>query len=388
MAATPPVSKKITVDTDELKQKVAEMKEKVKDVAKRPEQLRDLYLARWLVARDWNVDAAVEMFKTSMKWREEFKADTIRETFPEECKADFENYRNYWPGKVTGMTHDGWPVAFERIGSVDPTSVMEKTTEEFRVKFNVYRMEGLEEERRKLEDKHGFSAGITMVTDVSGLGWAHYTSAAVNLFKAIANVNKNNYPEALRRSYVINAPGVFSMAWSVLTPFMDASTLKKTSIHGADFMPALLEVMPKESIPENLGGSAPPLPSGGIFRRPGEQPEEASKYTTVTVARGATFTQELNITCPAQITWEFLTQDYDIKFGLYFKINDKEREEVIAPETKNSHQATITGQYDVTKPGEYILEWDNTYSLLRSKTLQYIVGLEFNAGGSPAAPQC
>lgn len=31
----------------------------------------DFYLARYLVARNWDVDAARDMFETAMKWRED-----------------------------------------------------------------------------------------------------------------------------------------------------------------------------------------------------------------------------------------------------------------------------------------------------------------------------
>lgn len=61
------------------------------------------------------------------------------------CPARSRSLFSY-AGRRTGSTHDGWPVSFERIGSVDPSSVMSKTSEEFRIQFNVYRMEEIEEE--------------------------------------------------------------------------------------------------------------------------------------------------------------------------------------------------------------------------------------------------
>src|SRR5690606_20575208 len=47
-----------------------------------------------------------------------------------------------------------------------------------------------------------------------------------------------------------------------------------------------------------------------------------SKYTTVVVGRASAFKQELHVNLPSKLSWEFVTEQHDIKFALYRKINE------------------------------------------------------------------
>lgn len=45
-------------------------------------------------------------------------------------------------------------------------------------------------------------------------------------FKA-SNLWHDRYPESVRKIYIVNPPGVFSMAMGLLKPFLDERTLQK-----------------------------------------------------------------------------------------------------------------------------------------------------------------
>jgi len=168
---------------------------------------------------------------------------------------------------------DGWPCFIERSGLIDPFSVQKNTTPDFRYQLNLWKIEDFEKMRRKREKATGQSAGSVFVIDMTGTSWSHMTSASMEEFKEGSAVNKLNYPECLRKSYIINAPGFFTSLWKMVSSWMDPATIEKTSILGSHYLEGLLECMNIDDIPSSLGGKAPPLKTGGIYQPFGTHPE-------------------------------------------------------------------------------------------------------------------
>lgn len=100
--------------------------------------------------------------------------------------------------------------------------------------------------------------------------------------------------------------------------------------------------------------------------------------------------------------WEFATETYDVGFGVYFEwaeeeaagdseaserpitvnenednqvevVNNPNTDEVLPTVRRNSHEQVIVGSHLYPGTGTYLLKFDNSYSLLRSKTLYYRV---------------
>jgi hypothetical protein len=67
-----------------------------------------------------------------------------------------------------------------------------------------------------------------------------------------------NYPEFLRRVFVINAPKIFSLLYSMIKPFMHEKTRNKVQIYSYDpaqWQAALLEDIDPEELPACYGGT-------------------------------------------------------------------------------------------------------------------------------------
>lgn len=73
--------------------------------------------------------------------------------------------------------------------------------------------------------------------------------------KKATSVGQDHYPETMGKFYVINAPWGFSMAWSLIRPWLDEATAKKINILGSDYKDELLKQVPPESLPRELGGT-------------------------------------------------------------------------------------------------------------------------------------
>ena len=103
----------------------------------------------------------------------------------------------------------------------------------------------------------------------------------------------------------------------------------------------------------------------------------------LTVGRGETVTVRIpTYESGNALYWEFATQDYDIGFGASFESQDVpenneevacHRDAILPILRRSSHEKVITGSHSYPRSGTYLLFFDNSYSLLRSKTVYYRV---------------
>ena len=68
---------------------------------------------------------------------------------------------------------------------------------------------------------------ISFLENLQGLGFRHISSAAFDVLKKIFAMDEANYPEILGSYNVVNAPGLFSVVYKMLRPFIDKNTLEK-----------------------------------------------------------------------------------------------------------------------------------------------------------------
>jgi hypothetical protein len=67
-----------------------------------------------------------------------------------------------------------------------------------------------------------------------------------------------NYPELLRRVFVINAPKILPILWSMVIPFMHQRTRDKIQVYGHDskqWKAALLADIDPDQLPVCYGGT-------------------------------------------------------------------------------------------------------------------------------------
>eukprot|EP01126_Amoeba_proteus_P057763 TRINITY_DN7380_c0_g1_i1.p1 TRINITY_DN7380_c0_g1~~TRINITY_DN7380_c0_g1_i1.p1 ORF type:complete len:201 (-),score=51.81 TRINITY_DN7380_c0_g1_i1:208-810(-) len=186
-------------------------------------------------------------------------------------------------------------------------------------------------------------------------------------------IGKENYPESVRRLYIVNTPGLFSIMWKVITPILDPSTLKKTRILGNDFLEILQQEIDLEYIPANLGGKGPTISSGGPYYNPGEQQSTSvvDEWKKVIVPRMGVYE------CPVEVSerntiivWEFQTEDLDIGFGVFYG-NEGERIEDLPVKRYDSDKEIIRDLLVASQVGTYVLQWDNTFSWTKRKFMSY-----------------
>ena len=94
--------------------------------------------------------------------------------------------------------------------------------------------------------------------DLSGFALSkHFTKETRTFIQAFIKTASDNYPETIYKTYIINAPMLFRTAWAFVSNLLDARQKAKFSILGGprEYLPKLLEVMDKEDIPVQFGGT-------------------------------------------------------------------------------------------------------------------------------------
>jgi len=272
---------------------------------------------------------------------------------------------------------------------VDVRGLVTSVPAEDLIAFHIYQQESARALKQRLSKEAGKSMYASyVVQDLAGLGLSHMYTPAIETFKKVLTMDQNNYPDTLKGYFVINAPALVTAGWSMVKPLLDARTRNKIKIMGSDYKSTLLEAIGEENLPEEYGGQSKCeggcVPGGGTFC---DLRSDGTSYNPQNVNVGRNDFYEAKVIIEKEgsiLSWEFTTKSYDIGFAVFYSedADSKNREAVVGLERLNAHTGAIQGHILVNKTGSYILHWDNTYSLMKSKSLTYQVFVS-----APSEPQ-
>lgn len=372
----------------------------------------DRYLLRWLRARDFNVNKAERMLREHLQWRQEFGADTLLHG-PEAPEV----LRKYYPGGMTGHDRDGCPVWLIPFGNCDLKGMLMSTTKEEMMAYVIRSFEFIEEDLKAQSIKLGKAVETqTYIFDFGDFSVRSIASRAVlDFLTGLMSAFESNYPERLKKAFVINAPRIFPVFWRLVRPFLSEATAQKLHLFGCDgWKDALLAEIDADQLPKHWGGTLtdpdgnPRCPSividGGRvppeYYRSFSKMEAASASLTGleedspgTLRKSAVVDRQGFLDVPVRVdkagtllTWELHSED--VRFGIFYQDDVVHKElpcsigdggevtEVIKPfRIKGRGKVAEEGAVTCTRPGLYVLKFDNTFSWLTSKTVSYSVRL-------------
>ena len=188
-----------------------------------------------------------------MTWRQAQGVDDIITSYeyPERAAV-----QEVYPHGYHGVDNQGRPIYIERFGILNVPRLFEVTSEERIVRHYVQEYEILMKLRfPSCSAVKGtpITQGLTIM-DMTGGSVSTANSHTYGLCKLAAQVGSDYYQEIMGNLFVVNAPMLFSGIWAVVKGFLDEKTRGKIKIVGSNFLPTLEEYIPRERIPEFLGG--------------------------------------------------------------------------------------------------------------------------------------
>ncbi|XP_028269425.1 SEC14-like lipid binding 8 isoform X1 [Parambassis ranga] len=369
-------------------QALEQFRARIQDILPQLPAQHDHFLLRWLRARNFNVQKSEAMLRKHLEFRKHMKVDTIITDWrPPEV------IEKYLSGGMCGYDREGSPIWYDVIGPVDPKGLFLSASKQDFIKSKIRDCEMLQGECNRQSERLGRNVeSITMVYDVEGLGMKHLWKPAIETYGEILQMFEDNYPEGLKRLFVIKAPKLFPVAYNLVKHFLSENTRQKILVLGDNWQEALLKYIDAEELPVIYGGKLTD-PDGDPCCRSRINhvgPVPPSYYVRdhvkvdyeqcMTVTRGSSQQLDYEILFPGCVLrWQFATESADIGFGVFLKAKRGERkkaaqmEEIVPSQRYNSHLVPEDGSLTCERPGVYVLRFDNTYSLFQAKRVSFSV---------------
>ncbi|XP_046386580.1 SEC14-like protein 5 isoform X2 [Ischnura elegans] len=291
----------------------------------------DAVLLRFLRARDFNVERALEMVSSSLVWRKKMNADAILKTYIEPKAV-----KEFFPGGWHHFDKEGRPLYLLRLGQMDVKGLIRAIGENGLLNLTLH----ICEEGLRLTEKVTRTLGRPVSTwallvDLDGLNMRHLWRPGVRALLRIIEVVESNYPETLGRLLFVRAPRVFPIIWTVVGTFIHEATRAKFLIYGGNDYQAvggLVDYIPEKYVPDFLGGPChTKVPEGGSVpkclqdeseegrrgRIGSGTSEEDGMYTSVQLSDGEA--HEIVVMSEESgtvLTWDFDVMHRDIVFSV------------------------------------------------------------------------
>ncbi|XP_014467504.1 PREDICTED: SEC14-like protein 2 [Dinoponera quadriceps] len=347
----------------------------------------DHFLLRWLRARKWDPTAAEKMLRDSLEWRKKWEADNLSEWEPPQVLKD------YLPYGSSGFDKDGAPIIIVPFAGLDMYGILHVITQKEFIKCTVKILDQYLKLANEQAKQHGQIANqLTVIFDMEGFNLKQYLwKPAGELVIILIQMYEANYPEILKMCFIINAPRIFALAFSVTKKFMNEYTISKINIYKADprkWQEAIFKSISKNQLPAHFGGTLTDSDGNPKFTtkicQGGKIPKDmyanntdklSEEHTTVIVRKGGKI--EFDVTASEAgsiLSWEFRSEDHDIKFGILKKdTTNGMKTEVVPIKRVASHQSEEIGILNCEVPATYSVVFDNTYSFLKNKKIHYSV---------------
>ncbi|XP_005922012.1 SEC14-like protein 2 [Haplochromis burtoni] len=361
---------------------------RVQDILPQLPAQHDHFLLRWLRARNFNIQKSEAMLRKHLEFRKQMKVDTIiTEWRPPEV------IEKYLSGGMCGYDREGSPIWYDVIGPVDPKGLFLSASKQDFIKSKIRDCEMLQKECNLQSERLGKNVeSITMIYDVEGLGLKHLWKPAIETYGEILQMFEDNYPEGLKKLFVIKAPKIFPVAYNLVKHFLSEATRQKICILGANWQEVLLNHIDAEELPAIYGGKLTdpdgdprcrnkinhvgPVPPSYYVRDHVKVDYEQS----VTISRVSSEQLDFEILFPGCVLrWQFASDGGDIGFGVFQKAKKgewkkaAEMEEIVPSQRYNAHLVPEDGSLTCERPGVYVLRFDNTYSIFQAKRISYSV---------------
>lgn len=351
----------------------------------------DVYLLRWLVARDFDLAKSEKMLRNSMNWRRKYKIDSLRE-----CYQSPEVLTKYFAAGHIGVDKFHSYLMVMRYGLTDVKGILLSAKKKDCVMHVLTLVENyfsvVKNDPVKFKRSADAISQTTVILDLEGFSMNHITyKPVIDTAIQFIQLYEANYPELLRRVFIINAPKIFSILFSMLVPFMHEQTRNKILIFNQDstqWKAALLADIDPQELPVCYGGTmtdpngnpycTTKVNMGGVIPKSyyfSCKPDTRNKQP-LSISRGAKELLEFQVNqADTVLRWDFHSEDSDIAFAVYRK-QGSELIPIVPHDRVDCDVASEEGEIDCDISGVYVVEFDNSFSYLRSKKIWYSITIE------------
>nr|XP_045083293.1 phosphatidylinositol transfer protein PDR17 [Aegilops tauschii subsp. strangulata] len=225
-------------DAEQRQAKINELRAALGPMSARGEKYcSEACLARYLEARNWNVDKSRKMLEESLKWRALSRPEDIR--WPD-VSVEAETGKMY---RATFTDREGRTVVIMRPAKQNTSS------HEGQLRYLIYTLENAVLSLPQGLDK--------MVWLIDFTGWTLANATPIKTARDSANILQNHYPERLSVAFLFNPPKVFEAFFKVIKVFLDPKSIQKVNFvykDNEESMKTMYKHIDPEVLPVEFGG--------------------------------------------------------------------------------------------------------------------------------------
>lgn len=341
------------------------------------------YFLAWLKEHNFNPKKTEPLLRASLEWRKKHKIDELVDIWtPPEVLT------KYLPHGMIGNDKEGSPILIFPLKDCDVRGILQSVSKEDFMYYIWYVVEKSKRDMRRLSKQFGHNVSQhNVIIDVEGFDMKSMLwKPAIDTVRAVIGPAEANYPDMVKKVFIINAPRTITFFYNMFKPFISASSKKRVSFMGTDrskWAATLLETIDADQLPKYWGGTC--IDSDGdiycqskiilgkkvpqsYYVKGKEAPNDTGDQV-LTVGKGESSTLEFEVKEKhSMLRWTFRTDDYDIGF----KVNHKSKE-VVSYSRVDSHLIPVEGEIRCQETGIYVITFDNSYSKMRSKNVYHSI---------------
>ncbi|NXP04131.1 S14L2 protein, partial [Thinocorus orbignyianus] len=230
-----------------------QFRENLKDVLPSLPSQDDYFLLKWLRARCFDLPKSEAMLRKNIPVPL-FPGRGCRVLLSPTMLLQV--IRKYMAGGMCGYDREGSPIWYDIIGPLDAKGLLFSASKQDLLKNKFRDCELLRQECEKQSQKLGKKIEmVTMVYDCEGLGLKHLWKPAVETYGELLSMFEENFPESLKRLFIVKAPKIFPVAYNLVKHFLSEDTRKKVVVLGSNWKEILQKYIDPEQIPVEYGGT-------------------------------------------------------------------------------------------------------------------------------------
>ena len=259
-----------------------------------PEVVGDRKIVRFLRGHNHDIDKAYEMMSKFLIWRKDNNVDQIRRDI---IDGGMDHPTKFPEGeKILGLIPQlvisadacdkfGSPICVDQY-NFSPSHVLANISLDKYIHFVIYTLEyrsliveqlSEEKEQKFIQsvnndpellakaEPYGVLVHTCVIRDLNGVGFEHIGARGQEIIRSVIGVSSDNYPELMRKCFMINMPWLFNTIWFFIKGLLAARTVAKVNISGGGYMSELEKDIDKDKIPAMIGGAFKENNKGFVF---------------------------------------------------------------------------------------------------------------------------
>ncbi|OCH91865.1 CRAL/TRIO domain-containing protein, partial [Obba rivulosa] len=227
----------------------------------------DATLRRFLRARGFNLEKAIQMWRNCQNWRKTVEGVGIDELYRRIDPFDYperEHVFECWPLYFHKTDKQGRPLNIHRFGGINMPKLYKNVPAERFWQTVLVNAESLTREVLPASARAAGKQidGTFVIVDLKGFGMSQFWQMK-NFARDAFQVSQDYFPDTMAQLAIVNAPSTFTTIWSFIKPWLAKETVKKVCILGTDYADRLREWVDPDNLPTYLGGNCTCEEHGG-----------------------------------------------------------------------------------------------------------------------------